>query len=273
MKKLGQLQNLHKSLSAHVGLAGRIQQHTSAPAFHKRLECEQLALASGAISAEAEAYVDELIAEGAPLPSVLRLLCLLSVVGNGLRPKALASAQAELLAQYGYDKIAMTLGPLQRLGLLKRNDGRSTWPTLKKALRLVVDDLPEYEAGAEPADMAYVYAGYAPLSVRIVAAMARRDWREETRRNDGLKALPGPLVDHDQGADADGVATGAAAPPPVTLVYFVGGVTFAEIAAVRWLARHEGRPFVVATTDVISGDAFMGSLVHTLENGLRSTNG
>ena len=50
------------------------------------------------------------------------------------------------------------------------------------------------------------------------------------------------------------------------------GVTFAEIAA-RWLARHEGRPFVVATTDVISGDAFMGSLVHTLENGLRSTNG
>ena len=302
MKKLGQLQNLHKSLSAHVGLAGRIQQHTSAPAFHKRLECEQLALASGAISAEAEAYVEELIAEGAPLPSVLRLLCLLSVVGNGLRPKALASAQAELLAQYGYDKIAMTLGPLQRLGLLKRNDGRSTWPTLKKALRLVVDDLPEYEAGAEPADMAYVYAGYAPLSVRIVAAMARRDWREETRRNDGLKALPGPLVDHDQGADADGaaappppppppapppsaaatgdgaaaadgVATGAAAPPPVTLVYFVGGVTFAEIAAVRWLARHEGRPFVVATTDVISGDAFMGSLVHTLENGLRSTNG
>ena len=301
MKKLGQLQNLHKSLSAHVGLAGRIQQHTSAPAFHKRLECEQLALASGAVSAEAEAYVDELIAEGAPLPSVLRLLCLLSVVGNGLRPKALASAQAELLAQYGYDKIAMTLGPLQRLGLLKRNDGRSTWPTLKKALRLVVDDLPEYEAGAEPADMAYVYAGYAPLSVRIVAAMARRDWREETRRNDGLKALPGPLVDHDQGADADGaaapppppppappppaaatgdgaaaadgVATGAAAPPPVTLVYFVGGVTFAEIAAVRWLARHEGRPFVVATTDVISGDAFMGSLVHTLENGLRSTNG
>ena len=301
MKKLGQLQNLHKSLSAHVGLAGRIQQHTSAPAFHKRLECEQLALASGAISAEAEAYVDELIAEGAPLPSVLRLLCLLSVVGNGLRPKALASAQAELLAQYGYDKIAMTLGPLQRLGLLKRNDGRSTWPTLKKALRLVVDDLPEYEAGAEPADMAYVYAGYAPLSVRIVAAMARRDWREETRRNDGLKALPGPLVDHDQGADADGAAApppppcrrprrrrrqrrataprrptawrGAAAPPPVTLVYFVGGVTFAEIAAVRWLARHEGRPFVVATTDVISGDAFMGSLVHTLENGLRSTNG
>ena len=89
------------------------------------------------------------------------------------QPKALASAQAELLAQYGYDKIAMTLGPLQRLGLLKRNDGRSTWPTLKKALRLVVDDLPEYEVGAEPADMAYVYAGYAPLSVRIVAASAR----------------------------------------------------------------------------------------------------
>ena len=28
--------------------------------------------------------------------------------------------------------------------------------------------MPEHEIGAEPADMAYVYSGYAPLSVRAL---------------------------------------------------------------------------------------------------------
>jgi len=32
----------------------------------------------------------------------------------------------------------------------------------------VVDEMPEHEIGAEPADMAYVYSGYAPLSVRAL---------------------------------------------------------------------------------------------------------
>ena len=41
-----------------------------------------------------------MIARGEPLHSTLRLACLLSLVSNGLRPKALASLQAELLQQH-----------------------------------------------------------------------------------------------------------------------------------------------------------------------------
>ena len=36
---------------------------------------------------------------------------------------------------------------LARLGLLKKNEGGKTWTTLKKSLRLVVDDMPEHEMG------------------------------------------------------------------------------------------------------------------------------
>ena len=93
MRKLSRLQQEHKSLSTHVALTERIQRLTNESAFHRRLECEQEALSSGLCSSEAEALVEELCASDEPLPSTLRLLCLLSLICNGLRPKALAALQ------------------------------------------------------------------------------------------------------------------------------------------------------------------------------------
>ena len=64
------------------------------------------------------------------------------------------------------------------MGLLKKQGGSSNWKYLRKALRLVpfltagcvliasqtVEDINE----KEPSDIAYVYSGYAPLSVRLI---------------------------------------------------------------------------------------------------------
>ena len=68
-------------------------------------------------------------------------------------------------------------------------------------------------------------------------------------------------------------------PPPVaaepakplpTLVFFIGGCTYAELAAVRWLGRHESPPreYIVATTHLCNGDDIVQSLVTSLENNL-----
>ena len=90
---------------------------------------------------------------------MLRLLCLLSTVSNGLRPKSLAHMQAEIAHAYGFGRLSLTWAALAKLNLLKKHEGRSSWASLKKSLRLVVDDLPEHELGDEPPDLAYVYAG------------------------------------------------------------------------------------------------------------------
>ena len=71
----------------------------------------------------------------------------------------------------------------------------------------------------------------------------------------------------------------ATPPPPLaaeparplpTLVFFIGGCTFAELAAVRWLGRHESPPreYIVATTHLCSGDDLVRSLITSLENNL-----
>ncbi len=89
----------------HVALAERIQKLTSTPRFHARLEREQEALASGAASSEAEALVESLCLEAEPLPSVLRFVCLLSLVSGGIRPKVYSALATELIHAYGYDQV------------------------------------------------------------------------------------------------------------------------------------------------------------------------
>jgi hypothetical protein len=93
--------------------------------------------------------------------------------------------------------------------------------------------------------------------VRLVAHAARATWRERGLE-EVFKALPGPSFELTQGVDEHGApaevpldqpaldaalatSTAACAPgrlPPV-LVVFVGGATYTEISALRFLSRPE----------------------------------
>lgn len=71
------------------------------------------------------------------------------------------------LQTYGYQYL-FTFDNLVQLGLLKRqSDNKSltfSFPRLRKELRLIVPNIDE----ENPKDIAYVYSGYAPLSVRLI---------------------------------------------------------------------------------------------------------
>jgi hypothetical protein len=98
---------------------------------------------------------------------------------------------------------------------------------------------------------------YAPLSVRLVAHASRATWRERGLE-EVFKALPGPSFELTQGTDEHGApaelpldqpaldaataASAAACAPgrlPPVLVVFVGGATYTEISALRFLSRPE----------------------------------
>ena len=72
--------------------------------------------------------------------------------------------------------------------------------------------------------------------------------------------------------NAPGGASGGAAreAPPVTLVFFLGGCTYAEIAALRWLSRNgvPRREYIVATTHICTGDTLLESLSEACDNQL-----
>jgi len=147
--------------------------------------------------------------------------------------------------------------------MLKRQEGRNNFSGLRKSLHLIVEDIDENN----PTDVAYVYSGYAPLSVRLIqCALKPGGWRN---REDILKLVPGPTVEEVQTLPQgvyDAEARSSATRKPVTLVFFIGGLTFTELSALRWVSQQEGqdRDIVVATTKLINGNSVLSSIMENL---------
>ncbi|KAJ2892062.1 Vacuolar protein-sorting-associated protein 33, partial [Coemansia aciculifera] len=86
---------------------------------------------------------------------------------------------------------------------------------------------------------------------------------------DVLNELPGETVDVSQspgdgdsnGAVADAIVRRLGEKAPATLVVFLGGCTFTEIAALRLLSQQHGHQYIAATTQIINGNSFLDSLI------------
>jgi vacuolar protein sorting-associated protein 33A len=180
----------------------------------------------------------------------------------------------------------------------KHSANKSVYSHLRKSLKLIVDDVDEQS----PQDIAYVYSGYAPLSVRLVQCIIQKHvifaaqssntaqgrlastlaavpnamgWRgfEEP-----LKLVKGRTFDEIQKQEDKAVRAKSASficlPDPellngvedkVSLVFFLGGCTYTEITAVRFIAQREGvarsslysqalgKRIIIATTGIING--------------------
>ena len=128
-------------------------------------------LVAGIDVAYQEANIRELINQEASVFTVLRLLCLYSLVINGLKPKVLEEIKREVLQTYGYEYLPLLVS-LADLNVLVRtptsssssSSGKSAFVQCRRPLKLIVDDVDE----SAPEDVAYVYSGYAPVSVRLV---------------------------------------------------------------------------------------------------------
>ncbi|KAM1230963.1 hypothetical protein ACFX2G_041956 [Malus domestica] len=211
-------------------------------------------------------HIEEMIHKQEPLVNVLRVLILFPITNSGLPKKHFNYLRRELIHSYGFEHM-VTLNNLEKAGLLKKQEMKSNWLTVKRALQLVVEDTDT----ANPNDISYVFSGYAPLSIRLIQHAVRSGWRpiEEI-----LRLLPGPhsealfssspSLDTLQGhsANVDKVSDGRRS---LVLVVFVGGVTFAEISALRFLSAQEGMAYdlIIGTTKIANGrsliETFVGS--------------
>ncbi|XP_042193601.1 vacuolar protein sorting-associated protein 33A [Callorhinchus milii] len=259
VSQLPHMQAARTSLANHTSIAELIKDITASEKFFDNLTVEQEFM-SGIDTDKVNSYIEDSIAQKEPLIKILRLVCMQSVCNNGLKQKVLDYYKREILQTYGYEHI-LTLSNLEKAGLLKAQTGtRNNYPTIRKTLRLWMDDINEQN----PNDISYVYSGYAPLSVRLTQLLARPGWRsiEEV-----LKMLPGPHFEERQQLPSGLHKKRQQGESRVTLVFFLGGVTYAEIAALRFLSQMEegGIEYVIATTKLINGNSWVQSLMDKLE--------
>jgi len=197
--------------------------------------------------------IEEDIDDQKPIHEILRLLCLYSLVNNGVKKAALDQLKRCVVQSYGYEHL-LTLCNLEKVGLLLYHQGKSVWPSIKQKFNLFVED------GMAENDVSYAYSGYAPLSVRLVQKMRSlpKGWRS---CQDALNLLHGPAQELQQPIDP-ALPERDPNTPSVVLVCFLGGVTYGEIAALRRLsALEEGRRrFLIATTEFTNTKRFFDSL-------------
>ena len=115
----------------------------------------------------------------------------------------------------------------------------------------------------KPEDIHYVFSGLAPLSVRLVEMMMNQGGFNRIREQ--LKLLPGAVVSPDNEAEFFKETQRQKR----ILVYFIGGITFAEIAALRFLnTLFPDKKFTVATTSIINGNSCMQQMRTAKDNNL-----
>ncbi|OAD52769.1 Vacuolar protein sorting-associated protein 33A [Eufriesea mexicana] len=256
-----------QSLAKHTTIAEMIKEVTDSSSFLESLQVEQ-ELLNCIDTDKPNTFIEDMIAQQQPLLKVLRLLCIQSLTNSGLKPKLLDFYKREIIQTYGYQNLPTILN-LEKVGLLKPQQSARQYAVLRKALRLTVED----ESEITPKDISYVHSIYAPLSVRLAEQLIQPNgWQG---LNDVMGLLPGPTINSVSyniplygRRNSISSEDSNSEPPKLVMVFFIGGCTFAEISALRFLSQHEDLnvEFVVCTTKLINGNTFLMSLMENLES-------
>lgn len=199
---------------------------------------------------------------------------------------------------YGYHHLPLLVS-LQSLGLLVKAPSTipHPFPALRKSLRLVVDDTNDLQpndisyvySGYAPLSIRLVQCITQKNAIlSTVPGMPGAGGEEDPSRSsrkelpqahpiagwrgfeDALGSIPGATVDIRQKPDPGQAGPGAVAgvgegkgsrdrDGTTTIVFFLGGCTFTEIAALRWMSKQtKGRKFLIATTGIINGTSVSG---------------
>ncbi|KAL9629083.1 MAG: hypothetical protein Q9164_007028, partial [Protoblastenia rupestris] len=186
--------------------------------------------------------------------------------------------------------VNVLLNPLG-VGAGPAENSKTNYNYLRKVLRLIVDEVNEQN----PNDISYVYSGYAPLSVRLVQAILQKQQLLAITRGNQAPAMNGSTTTSNAGwqgfeaalsnirgttfsrtqkgeeaaTKARHMLQGASAglgKQKTVIVMFLGGITFTEIAALRFMARQldeekGGKKLLICTTGIISGNSIMESVI------------
>ncbi|CAF5121835.1 unnamed protein product, partial [Rotaria magnacalcarata] len=237
--------------------------------------------------------IDERIAWKDNIFCILRYLAVIThALGTQLKRKDYDLIKRDIIQTFGLQYLVL-IHALEQVGILLVPDTIKTasslkttetyFDRLKREFNLLQDD--QTVSVTDPQDIHYIYYQYAPLCVRLIEKIV---FQATNNIQDTMNILPGvSLIDtqqvpmelkrHRQGSTASISSLNKTTKPQgqlqqqqqqqqqsseskVTLVVFIGGITYGEIAALRFLAD-QNHDFVIATTHFINGTNLMKSLV------------
>lgn len=90
---------------------------------------------------------------------------------------------------------------------------------------------------------------------RVNPAVGWKGWEEN------LKSLPGAITEYIQPSNENHFSRRSSSKRKTGLIVFIGGCTYTEIAAIRFLSAYsENRDFLILTTNITNGNKLIDSL-------------
>ncbi|CAF2742750.1 unnamed protein product [Rotaria sp. Silwood2] len=279
-----------QTLSTHLELAFFIKQELTS--MYDMYLSNQLSMLFSPILQDALHQIDERIAWKDNIFCILRYLSIITQsLGTQLKRKEYDLIKRDLIQTYGLQYLVL-IHALEQVGILVVPDinknasaiktNETNFERLKREFNLLQDD--QIINVVDPQDIYYIYYQYAPISIRLIEKIVfpttnniqdvmnslsgitfidtQQVPMELKRQRHGSTASLSSLnkTNKQQTQQQQQQQQQQVTESKVTLVVFIGGITYGEIAALRFLAD-QNHDFIIATTHFINGTNLMKSLL------------
>ena len=254
VKILPKLKQKHESLAMHLKASDTIIRTMNERDFERQLTTEWMLL-EGVEKRTAYDFIEEAIESQLSHYIPLQLLCLASATNDGIKAKYYDSFKRTFFHSYGH-KHVVSFHNLSRAGILKTKSREepSSFHPLSQMLKLV----PKNPAACDvknPTDASYVFGGaYIPLSCAAIShVISRHSWKAlEDKRWEGTTFSVDQPVTQRKMTNRPGSAV---------LVYFIGGCSYSEVSALRFMGKKLNQQIIIATTDIINWKRTLNSFM------------
>ncbi|CAI2362255.1 unnamed protein product [Moneuplotes crassus] len=236
-------------LTFHINLAHHINSEINNFDYSDCLGLEQKII-YGENSKEMIESLELLMAKGADRDSILRLFALISITQGGIKEKVYQELFKQYIDCYGFEEMNTLLNMEEMLLFMKKQTRyKYDWNRIMREF-LIINEETQLK---NPIDYSYVYNGYSPLSVKVIDyCMSEKGfYNMDTKLKYVTNKVKYPHNEKEL-FDRKGPASSGGR-KKVILVFYIGGITYSEISAIRFLNKlHTDKVFVVATTQIIN---------------------
>uniref|UniRef100_A0A8C1JGX2 VPS33B late endosome and lysosome associated n=1 Tax=Cyprinus carpio TaxID=7962 RepID=A0A8C1JGX2_CYPCA len=252
------LKQEHRLLSLHIGASESMMKKKTKQDFQELLKTEH-SLLEGFEIRECITYIEEHINRQVSMIDSLRLLCLLSITENGLLSKDYRSLKAQYLQSYGIEHL-LTFANLRQLGLLEEQQAGETLTVMESKVGKLVNDKTVGKLTDAFSSLAKK-SNFRALSKRLALVMfASVPCCLQVLERDGWTGME-EVTRMLNGQEFAVTARSKTDAQRIVLVMFLGGCTFSEISALRFLGKERGCRFIVVTTAITNSSRLLEALL------------
>ena len=238
------------SLTNHLSLAEFICKKERLPLTRFYYMYEQ-GLLLGDMPDKIQDFIFDEIRKKSDEYEILKIICLYSIIHSGFKSKIYDQLRKEFFIVYGFQELFMWRN-FEKIGILKTEDKQNFYNNIKKKLNLMSEK--EFDPTKEK-DVSYAYNGFCPIIIRLLEKLVTNGWNSI---KDILKDLPGGEYSI---PPEESEVISKKTDTQFILLVFVGGLTYGELAGIRFLnKKYRNKKFIILTTHMINRKKLVDSL-------------